>query len=814
MLRKKPQIQKKNVQIYQKLEKVIETCGPQVFRFLKPLEIRNLRQVNKLFYYQLMTFEVWNGLIMEIKQQQQQSQISNSKRQLTSINEEEDEKYKAELEIDKKKMEQYELNFQDDIEESDSDEEKKPKKKNVIQRKHIEKSNQQQVIKNTIREKAREQISNIKKDNQSIQEEQEEFEITPQIIKKSSKIQIQQKHRVDLNSNNTSQQINSSQVKLIRRSSLVRDGKYQQANQSINNDTSKTTTISSASSSKREGSSEIRISSNQITQDLEKSSQLLLKKKQQYEQQQIKNGNIFNQKNDSVNNDPLLRTSNSFFKKNFFDRLNQNASQIIQNNSKNQQMPQINKQNEKLLQNSTTQGGFRPQTNILQRRGPEQTQVLNPDQLQWLKVPINIIENIDNLFDIKKSYAQNMKSFEELNQVMDSWIHESKVLEKALDAQSITTETLLQEVTLWSDLCRIIDMFKKECENEKVQKIEKIIAEKCFTDENLKKKAAQFKLIKKNILIDRLSKKNFAQEFQQECFEFFKKLMKASFKDFPDIWFPCLNAIIQLYEKYTVVFDLRIFFVMEKFFTLLLNKMKQCSVSIQQIADMDNQEFVDNLINTFIQFSEQLIEGWKKITDLSYKKESTTKIHEKMFQKKLLYLRSVLSDLTKLKDMLRKLDKQRKILINLKNKSGDDQKKCVELNNQIEKIINYYSSLQLEYEMLDYSNKLLWEETMKQFKQKIEPIRNGIRSLKDDNQKENKNLQDCNKDLNYSLTNKKISSEKEIKQCDEDFINNKSLINNNEENEVRENCQESELQETGFSFYNPMYQTQVRWKID
>ncbi|KAL4511979.1 hypothetical protein ABPG72_012824 [Tetrahymena utriculariae] len=806
MLRKKPQIQRKNIQIYQKLEKVIETCGPQIFRFLQHLEIRNLRQVNKLFYYQLMTFEVWNGLIMEIKQQQQQNQINQSKRQLTSINEEDDEKYQAELEIDRKKMEEYELNFQDEKDESDSDEDKKPKKKNVIQRKHIEKSNQHQAIKNKIREKAKEQITNQKKGSESIQEEQEQFEITPQIIKKSSKIQIQHKQRVDLNSNDTGQLTNQSQVKLIRRSSLIRDGKYSQINQSINNDTSKTTSISSASSSKREGSSDIRVSSNQITQDLEKSSQLLQKKKQQYEQQQIKNGNIFNLKNDSVNNDPLLRTSNSFFKKNFFDRLNQNASQIIQNNSKNQQMSSSNKQNEKLLQHSTTtQGGFRPQTNMMQRRGTEQAQILNPDQLQWLKVPIDIIENIDNLFDIKKSYAQNMKSFEELNQVMDSWIHESKVLEKALDAQSITTDTLLQEVSIWPDLCRIIDMFKKECENEKVQKIEKIISEKCFTDENLKKKAAQFKLIKKNILIDRLSKKNFAQEFQQECFEFFKKLMKASFKDFPDVWFPCLNAIIQLYEKYTVVFDLRIFFVMEKFFSLLLNKMKQCSVSIQQIADIGNQEFVDNLINTFVQFSEQLIEGWKKITDLSYKKESTTKIHEKMFQKKLLYLRSILNDLTKLKDMIRKLDKQTKILINLKNRSGDDQKKCIELNNQIEKIINYYSSLQLEYEMLDYSNKLLWEETMKQFKLKIEPIRNGIRSLKDFNQKENKNLQDCNKDLNYSLTNKKISSEKEIKQ---------SHINNNEESEVRENFQDSELHETGFSFYNPMYQTQVKWKID
>ncbi|KAL4471748.1 hypothetical protein ABPG74_008641 [Tetrahymena malaccensis] len=803
MLRKKPQIQKKNIQIYQKLEKVIETCGPQIFRFLKPLEIRNLRQVNKLFYYQIMTFEVWNGLITEIKQQQQQNQKNQSRRQLTSINEEDDEKYKAEMEIDRKKMEEYDLNFQDDNDESDSDEDKKPKKKNVIQRKHIEKSNQHQVIKNTIRDKNREQMLNQMKVKESIQEEQEQFEITPQIIKKSSKVQIQQKPRADLNSNDSSQLINQSQVKLIRRSSLIRDGKYQQQNQSINNDTSKTTSISSASSSKREGSSDLRISSNQITQDLEKSSQLLQKKKIQYEQQQIKNGNIFNLKNETVNNDPLLRTSNSFFKKNFFDRLNQNASQIIQNNSKNQQMPQLSKQNEKLLQNSTTaQGGFRPQTNMMQRRGTEQTQVQNPDQLQWLKVPVNIIENIDNLFDIKKSYAQNMKSFEELNQVMDSWIHETKVLEKALDAQSITTDTLLQEVSLWPDLCRIIDMFKKECENEKVQKIEKIITEKCFTDESLKKKVAQFKLIKKNILIDRLSKKNFAQEFQQECFEFFKKLMKASFKDFPDIWFPCLNAIIQLYEKYTVVFDLRIFFVMEKFFSLLLNKMKQCSVSIQQIADLDNQEFVDNLINTFVQFSEQLIEGWKRITDLSYKKESTTKIHEKMFQKKLLYLRSVLSDLTKLKDMIRKLDKQRKVLINLKNKSGDDQKKCIELNNQIEKVINYYSSLQLDYEMLDYSNKLQWEETMKQFKLKIEPIRNGIRSLKDDNQKEQK------------ISRNNISSEKEIKQCDEDFINNKSHINNNEETEVRENCQESELQETGFSFYNPMYQTQVRWKVD
>lgn len=67
-------------------------------------------------------------------------------------------------------------------------------------------------------------------------------------------------------------------------------------------------------------------------------------------------------------------------------------------------------------------------------------------------------------FDAKKSLTQNMKIFDEVAAMLDSWIQEAKKLEKAMDAQSISVDTLPQEVALWPELSRIIDLFKKECD--------------------------------------------------------------------------------------------------------------------------------------------------------------------------------------------------------------------------------------------------------------------------------------------------------------------------------------------------------------
>lgn len=81
-----------------------------------------------------------------------------------------------------------------------------------------------------------------------------------------------------------------------------------------------------------------------------------------------------------------------------------------------------------------------------------------------------------------------MKIFEEITATLDLWIAESRKLEKAVDPQGITTETLEEEVLLWPQLCEIIDTYKRECENPDVQRVEKVIVEKSITDESLKKK--------------------------------------------------------------------------------------------------------------------------------------------------------------------------------------------------------------------------------------------------------------------------------------------------------------------------------------
>lgn len=71
--------------------------------------------------------------------------------------------------------------------------------------------------------------------------------------------------------------------------------------------------------------------------------------------------------------------------------------------------------------------------------------------------------------------------------------------------------------------------------------------------------------------------------------------------------------------------------------------------------------FVDGILQTFGIFADQLTDGWRRITELSSKKESNTKIHEKMFAKRLIYLKQVLKDLVFVKDTIRKLRKRRNI---------------------------------------------------------------------------------------------------------------------------------------------------------
>lgn len=73
-----------------------------------------------------------------------------------------------------------------------------------------------------------------------------------------------------------------------------------------------------------------------------------------------------------------------------------------------------------------------------------------------------------------------------------------------------------------------------------MQRVEKVIVEKSITDESLKKKLFQLKIIKKNILMDRLSKRSFSKEFSDSCLELFVKLTTATYAEFPDLWNPAI----------------------------------------------------------------------------------------------------------------------------------------------------------------------------------------------------------------------------------------------------------------------------------
>ena len=161
--------------------------------------------------------------------------------------------------------------------------------------------------------------------------------------------------------------------------------------------------------------------------------------------------------------------------------------------------------------------------------------------------------------------------------------------------------------------------------------------------------------------MDRLSKRSFSKEFSDSCLELFMKLTTATYAEFPALWNPAIEAIMELYEKYTVVFDTRVYHVMSRIHMILLKKMRQCSISVKLVTDSENSSmFVDGILETFRVFAEQLADGWRRITELSSKKESNTKIHEKMFAKRLIYLKQVLKDLVFVKDSVRKLRKLRR----------------------------------------------------------------------------------------------------------------------------------------------------------
>lgn len=58
------------------------------------------------------------------------------------------------------------------------------------------------------------------------------------------------------------------------------------------------------------------------------------------------------------------------------------------------------------------------------------------------------------------------------------WIIELKKLDKILDVQSIMTDSLVQEVSLWNDIARVYEQFVAELKQDHVIRIEELLNNK------------------------------------------------------------------------------------------------------------------------------------------------------------------------------------------------------------------------------------------------------------------------------------------------------------------------------------------------
>lgn len=77
---------------------------------------------------------------------------------------------------------------------------------------------------------------------------------------------------------------------------------------------------------------------------------------------------------------------------------------------------------------------------------------------------------------------------------------------------------------------------------------------------------------------------------------------------------------------------------MEKLYQLIVNKMKESQICINMIADVQNANFVQAVLTNFLDYLNQLLDAWKQICQMNVVKESSTYIHEKMFEKKIVQI--------------------------------------------------------------------------------------------------------------------------------------------------------------------------------
>lgn len=82
------------------------------------------------------------------------------------------------------------------------------------------------------------------------------------------------------------------------------------------------------------------------------------------------------------------------------------------------------------------------------------------------------LSQVTQVFDAKKSFKENCQVIQDLASQLDTWISELRKLEKILDAQSIITDSLVQEVSLWTDVMRVFEQYQGELNLEHVRRVE------------------------------------------------------------------------------------------------------------------------------------------------------------------------------------------------------------------------------------------------------------------------------------------------------------------------------------------------------
>ncbi|KRX07002.1 hypothetical protein PPERSA_07165 [Pseudocohnilembus persalinus] len=328
---------------------------------------------------------------------------------------------------------------------------------------------------------------------------------------------------------------------------------------------------------------------NNLKKSLEQNDIVFAKKLKLQDQNQKQNQN--SEVSNLIQNDPFNKTGFNFKKK-----TETNNNKIFQNQ-------------EDLYDEEGNKIQLRPQTNqVSQRRGAAKKQLEqeNNDKSQKIfKVQLGL-ENLEMAFSSSQQFTQIQKNTQEFLRMIEFWILEMKKLDRILDIQAIQTDNLIEEAKVWGDNIKIYEKFEQELNDEYTKMAIKILGEKAQFDQDVKKKYYQFIKYKEKIGKNKKEIKEFAKEIEEDCLEDFQKLNSAYYTQYPNIYKPTLDKILALYNDYPEIFNFRIYFVLEKIYQLLIKKMKQCHVKFQMCTDLENSEFVNNLLQGFESYISQL----------------------------------------------------------------------------------------------------------------------------------------------------------------------------------------------------------------